>query len=325
MAVISQTPLRLSLCSSDYPEHYLQFGGACVGFAVNKRIYLNVRRTPPNAHHHTRVVYSEIETVNNNDEIQHKAINQTLRYLGIVYGVEVIHWSDMMAKTGMGSSASFIVGLLKALSYIENRELKDKELALAAFHIEKNMMGVTTGLQDFLHSSYGGISKFTFHKDGSIIRSPLILKYDAEAHFRSHLLLFDSGIYRSASQVADTFVGKKENTELNQNLTNLSILCFDALKELDMDRLGKLVEEGWQLKRRLSSSISNEVLDDIHDTAISNGAMACRVSGAGSGGVVLVIAPPSRHGCIRDALSGLKEVDFNITHSGSRIAFQVED
>ena len=323
--ILSQTPLRVSLCSADYPDHYLEFGGAFVGFTVSQYIYVTVRKSPKHAGYHSRLVYSEMETVNDNSEIQHRAIRATLEHLNIKDGVECITFADINARSGLGSSAAFIVGLTKALSVLQGKELSYHPLAEAAIFIEASRMNVTTGIQDHVHSTYGGITYCKITKDNDFIRSPVLLKCDQEAYLKSYLLLFHTGISRSASDVAQTYVGRKENIEVNKELTHLSAEIFNTLKEVDIEKMAQYVEDGWQLKRKLSSSVSSNFLDDLHDTAILNGALAVRVCGAGGGGVVLVVAPPKSHGAIRKAFHNLAEIDFNIVHSGSRVILNTEE
>jgi D-glycero-alpha-D-manno-heptose-7-phosphate kinase len=321
--LITQTPLRVSLLSCDYPEHTSQHGGAFIGFAIDKFIYFNVRKTPEYSSHLTKLVYSETEVLRDNIDIKHQGIYHTIKFCNMLKtGLEIVHMCDVESRTGLGSSAAFIVGLINALLSLEGKRVRPDYLYKNAFFIERELMHVVTGVQDAVHPACGGMGLHVIKKDGAIDRHEVRLDWTQKMGLENHMMLFHTGIHRSASDVAKSFAGKTENTTLNKKMTELCYVAHEHVLARDYEALGRTVEDGWQFKRKLSDKISNKKIDEIHDTALDYGAWGVKICGAGSGGLILVLAPPGTHVAIKSALRPLVQIPFKICPFGSRVLFK---
>ena len=322
--IISRTPYRVSFFGggTDYPSYYLQHGGRVLAAAIDKYCYLVVRALPPFFHHRHRIVYSRTELVNEIDEIQHPSVRETLRYLGVEYGVSVHHDGDMPAQSGMGSSSAFTVGLLNSLHALENRMISRRDLARSAIYIEQVMIRENVGSQDQTMSAHGGLNLVDFAPNGEIVVNPVIMKPEILQDFESRLLLVFTGHSRSASEIAaeqiQALPGKLGAMEEMKNLVDRALALLTA-DTPDLDAFGPLLNETWKIKRELSTRITTPEIDDIHRTAMSNGALGGKLLGAGGGGCMLFyVGRENRERLIR-ALHGYLVIPFRFDFDGSRI------
>lgn len=323
--IISRTPFRISFFGggSDFPAHYRYYGGKVISAAINKYCYLEVRHLPPFFSHKHRIVYSRIENVTEFSEIQHPAVKAVLEYLRPSSGISIIHDGDIPARSGIGSSSAFTVGLLNSLWHLLGIKVCKRQLAETAIHIEQNIIKETVGSQDQICCAYGGFNVIRFLTDGSFTLTPLKLSPERMADFQQHLLLIYTGISRISSEVA-----AEQHRKLPENVSRLQQLCAfaDQAEELlqnssDWRTFGELMHQSWLIKRSLSDRISSAVLDDIYCRARAAGALGGKLLGAGAGGFMLFLAPPEKHPAIIQALPGLLPVPFLFDHKGSTIIF----
>lgn len=323
--IISRTPFRISFFGggTDYPAWYLKHGGAVLATTIDKYCYLTCRYLPPFFEHRIRVVYSKIEDCQSVDEIIHPSAKGVLKYLNINRGIEIHHDGDLPARSGMGSSSSFTVGLLHALHGLIGNMPGKHQLATESIHVEQEILKETVGSQDQVLASYGGFNHISFLQNGEISIRPMTISPERVQELNHHLMLFYTGIKRTASNIADSYVlnidDKKRQLRIMKDLLEESISILTS--KHDIKGFGELLNEAWQAKRSLSSEVSNDHVDDILDEAISAGAIGGKLTGAGGGGFLLLFAPPHFHDKIKERLNRLLYVPFKFEFSGSQIIF----
>jgi D-glycero-alpha-D-manno-heptose-7-phosphate kinase len=327
--IISRTPFRVSFFGggTDYPAWYREHGGCVLAAAIDKYCYLTVRHLPPFFEHKYRAVYSKIETVGKIDDITHPAIRETLRYMNIARGVEIHHDGDLPARSGMGSSSSFVVGLLHGLYALQGKMVGKHQLAIEGIQIEQEILHETVGSQDQVMAAYGGINRVQFLESGEITVHPVILSPSRQEEFNSHLMLFYTGIKRTASDVASTYVNDMEARR--RQLRILKDLVDEATTLLagrgDLLAFGGLLHEAWMAKRTLSGSVSNSDVDEIYEAARSAGALGGKLLGAGGGGFMALFVPPEKQAAVKQRLSGLICVPLGFDFVGSQIIYYAPD
>lgn len=323
--IISRTPYRISFFGggTDYPAWYRQHGGAVLAATIDKYCYISVRYLPPFFEHRFRVVYSKIESCQTIDEITHPAVRGVLHYMNIDRGLEIHHDGDLPARSGMGSSSAFTVGLLNALYALKGCMPGKRQLALESIHIEQEMLGETVGSQDQVQAAYGGLNHITFHADDEFTVRPVTISRERIQELNSHLMLFYTGIKRTAADVAQTYVNdiadKKRQLRITKGLVKEGLAVLSSSQ--DLTPFGELMHEAWQVKRSLSDRVSNSEVDGVYQQAIVAGAIGGKLTGAGGGGFLLLFAPPNKHEAIRTKLNHLLQVPFKFEFTGSQIIF----
>ncbi len=323
--IISRTPFRISFFGggTDYPAWYREHGGTVLAAAIDKYCYLNVRYLPPFFEHRFRAVYSKIETVNTIDQIGHPSVRETLRFLKIERGVEIHHDGDLPARSGMGSSSAFTVGLLHAIHGLHGRMVGKHQLALEGIQLEQEILKETVGSQDQVMAAYGGLNQVHFLESGEINVRPVILPPQRLEEFTSHLMLFYTGIKRTASDVAGTYATDMDSKK--RQLRIIKDLVGEATKlltgEAPIAGFGELLHEAWLTKRNLSASVSNGSVDEIYEQARANGAIGGKLLGAGGGGFMLMFVPPERQQQLRETLCRLIYVPISFDFTGSQIIY----
>jgi D-glycero-alpha-D-manno-heptose-7-phosphate kinase len=323
--IITRTPYRISFFGggTDYPAWYREHGGAVLATTIDKYCYLTCRYLPPFFEHRTRVVYSVIENCKSHDEIRHPAVREVLRFLQIERGLEIHCDGDLPARSGMGSSSAFTVGLLHAIYALKGCICNKSQLARESIHIEQDLIQETVGSQDQVMAAHGGLRHVAFMPSGEISVYPLTLPPDRIAELESHLMLFYTGIVRTASDVAQSYVAdigaKRRQLRIMKDLVDESIGVLNSGN--DIQRFGHLLHEAWQTKRSLSSQVSNPEVDALYQRAIDAGAIGGKLTGAGGGGFLLLFAAPDRQPDIRNELHNLIHVPFRFETTGSQIVF----
>jgi D-glycero-alpha-D-manno-heptose-7-phosphate kinase len=322
--IISQTPFRISFFGggTDYPAWYKEHGGSVLSTSINKYAYITCRHLPPFFEHRHRIVYSKIETVNEISKIDHPAVKAVYNFLDITEGLEIHYDGDLPARSGIGSSSTFTVGLLNTL-YALRGEMKSKqELADQAIHVEQNIIKETVGSQDQIAAAFGGFNRINFLQNGKFEVKPLIVPSSRAEKFNDHLLLFFTGFSRIAETVAkskiENFKKKEGHLMKMREMVDEAQNIFQSSNG-NLDDLGKLLHESWKLKRDLSDKVSNSTLDEIYQAGMDRGALGGKILGAGGGGFILFYAAPERHQAIRQTFQNLIEVDFRFEYSGSQI------
>ncbi len=321
--IISRTPYRISFFGggTDYPGWFRQHGGAVLATSIDKYCYLTCRWLPPFFEHRTRVVYSRIENCRDNRDIQHPAVREVVRYLGIERGLEIHCSGDLPARSGIGSSSTFTVGLLHALYELQGQTVDKQRLAREAIFVEQELLRETVGCQDQVMAAYGGLRHVVFSPGGEISARPVPVAAERIQALNDHLLLFFTGINRAASQVAQSYVCRIQQRQ--RQLAVMGEMVGQALEILqgdgDLDPFGHLMHKAWLLKRSLSSRVSSAQIDHLYTRARQAGAFGGKITGAGGGGFLLLFAPPERHEAIRQALAECVYVPFRFESGGSRI------
>lgn len=327
--ITSKTPFRISFFGggTDYPAWYLKNGGSVIGGAIDKYCYLICRQLPPFFDHRIRVTYSNIELCKNTSEIQHPSVREVMNFLKIPYGLEIHHVGDLPARTGIGSSSSFTVGLINALSALLGKTVSKKALMESAIHVEQKMIQEAVGSQDQTFAAYGGLNYITFQPSGEIVVKPIIMPKDRLEHFQNHLMLFYTGVSRMASTVAtrvvQNFEKKKHELGLFQQFVNdgLGILTSGN----DFKDFGKLLDEGWKIKRGLAEGVTTDAIDSIYAKAKQAGALGGKILGAGGGGFLLVFVEPEKRDQVKEALEDFLHVPFRFEFAGSQIVVYEPD
>lgn len=323
--IISRTPFRISFFGggTDYPAWYRKHGGAVLATTIDKYSYITCRYLPPFFDHRFCLMYSKTEYCRTVDEIAHPAIREVLRYLKVERGVEIHHDGDLPARSGMGSSSAFTVGLLHALYALKGQMVGKQQLAAESIYIEQEILKETVGSQDQVLAAHGGLNHISFLANGGVSVKPITISTDRTKELNSHLMLFYTGIKRTAATVAETYVNgideKRRQLRLMKDLVDegISILNGDG----DLTPFGELLHEVWQAKRSLSPIVSNSYVDDLYQHAIAAGAVGGKLTGAGGGGFLLLFVPPARQASVREGLNRLIHVPFRLDFSGSQIIF----
>lgn len=327
--IISRTPFRISFFGggTDYPVWFREHGGAVLATTIDKYCYISCRYLPPFFDHKTRIAYSKIERAKTNADIEHPAVKGVLQYLNMTEGLEIHHDGDLPARTGLGSSSSFTVGLLHALYALQHRMPTKLELANEAIHVEQHILQEAVGSQDQTLAAYGGLCRLTFAPTGEIGYQPLIMKPERLKQLQEHFLLYFTGFTRTASEIAQEQISqtKRRRVELFAMLQmvqeGVSILAGDH----DLADFGELLHEAWMVKRQLTNKITTPLIDQIYEAARNAGALGGKLLGAGGGGFMLIFAKPELHHKINAALPGLLQVPFQFEGSGSQIVFYQQD
>ncbi|MSP97729.1 MAG: kinase [Betaproteobacteria bacterium] len=322
--IITRTPFRISFFGggTDYPAWFRERGGAVVATTIDKYCYISCRYLPPFFEHRHRIVYSKIENVRDVSEIKHPAVRAVLGWRGVTRGLEIHHDGDLPARSGLGSSSAFTVGLLHALSALEGRYISKQELATQAIHVEQDVIRESVGSQDQVLAAFGGFNRIEFRTDGTFQADPIILTGSRVAELQSRLLLCFTGLSRYAPEIAKATIDNFASRE--PELTAMRLMVDEAIAVLrdtgkPIDRFGRLLDESWQQKRRLSDKISTPEIDDLYARARKRGAIGGKILGAGGGGFLLLYAEPDAHAGIREELAGLVHVPIRFESEGSKV------
>jgi D-glycero-alpha-D-manno-heptose-7-phosphate kinase len=322
--IITSTPLRISFFGggTDYPVWYREHGGSVLATTINKCCYITCRRLPPFFEHHSRVSYSKVENVAQNAAIEHPSVRACLQFLGIDEGVEIHHVADLPARTGLGTSSAFTVGLLLGL-YALKEQMRDKHaLAADAIHVEQDLLQEAVGSQDQVSAAYGGFNRISFHAGGAIEVKRVLTSQNRLAELEQHLALYFTGFSRTASEIATEQVKitphkKKELDMMLQLVDEGEAIVTNP--NCSLDEFGRLLHKGWQLKRSLTQKISSASIDEIYEAGLSAGALGGKLLGAGGGGFMLFYVPPERREALRARLKKLLCVPFGFSNRGSHV------
>jgi D-glycero-alpha-D-manno-heptose-7-phosphate kinase len=327
--IITRTPFRISLFGggTDYPVWFREHGGAVLSTTIDKYCYISARYLPPFFEHQFRVVYSQIESTNKIEEIEHPSVRATLKYLNIKSGVEIHHDGDLPARSGMGSSSSFTVGLLNAMHALQGHMPTREQLANESIEIEQNIIKENVGSQDQVNAAYGGFNHIIFHKSGEVSVRPIIIPTNRLEELTSHLMLFYTGIKRTADKVAGSYLptldGKRRQLRILRDMVDeaIFVLCGQG----PIEEFGELLHETWLAKQAISDKISNSAITEVYEAARDAGAIGGKITGAGGGGFMLLFVPPQHQPAVREKLTKLLHVPFNFENAGSQVIFYDRD
>ncbi|QDT99927.1 GHMP family kinase ATP-binding protein [Gimesia aquarii] len=324
--IICRTPFRVSFFGggTDYPAWYRENGGAVLSTSIDKYCYITCRKLPPFFEHKHRIAYSKVENVKHADEIEHPAVRAVIKEFDLDYGIEIHNDADLPARSGLGSSSSFSVGLINALTALQGLRISKPDLNYEAIRIEQDVIGEDVGSQDQTATCFGGFNIIEFKRNDEITVSPVLANIERIKNLNSHLLLFFTGFSRIAASIAKSQIANMSRK--HAELTRMREMVDNALDlinatEWKPDRFGQLLHEGWKYKRGLSEKVSNDKIDKLYETAMEAGAFGGKVIGAGGGGFMLFCVPPERQENVKHALSNLIHVPFDFDNTGSQIIY----
>jgi D-glycero-alpha-D-manno-heptose-7-phosphate kinase len=324
--IISRTPFRISFFGggTDLPQWYRENEGVVLSTTIDKYCYVNVRIFPEFFDHKHRIVYSEQERVNKSNEIKHPAVRHVFDFFNldsINPGIEMQHTGDLPARSGLGSSSSFTVGLLHALYGLKGKMVSKEQLYKDAIHIEQDLIKESVGSQDQVATAVGGLNVIRFFGD-KIDVFPTFLPHKIKDTLQSRLMLFFTGFTRFANEIESDKLKRMEKKKLEYSeLKNLAEEGIMSLLNEDFSSVGSLLHEGWKIKKNLSKKVSNDIIDEIYAKAIKAGATGGKLLGAGGGGFMLLYVNPWMQKYVKAALSDLVQIPFKFENEGSKIIY----
>jgi len=321
--IITRTPLRISFVGggTDFEGFYRKYPGRVLSTSIDKYVYVTLN---PRFEGNIRVSYSKTENVDHWEQIEHPLVKAALEEVGIEKGIEITSIGDIPGRgTGLGSSSSFTVGLLNALYFFKREYIPPDVLAEKACHIEIDKAKSPIGKQDQYAVAFGGLNLITFNCDGKIEVEPIYLNPKTKEDFQNHLLLFYTGIQRSANSILSEQkqnIGKK--FEFLQKMSDMVPIFKNILEKRDFQKMGEILNQGWLMKKELSSGISNPQIDKMYSLALKAGAWGGKVLGAGGGGFFLAVVPPEKQENVKEALNQYQITPIRFTEAGSKIVFK---
>lgn len=306
---------------TDFSEYFEKYGGSVLSATFDKYCFVTVRDFPPFFDHKNQLTYSKIERFDSPDELSHPLVRETIKYLH-ENGIQISYDADLPARTGIGSSSSFAVGLLNSIHTLRGRYTDKKQLASEAILLERVLCKEHGGIQDQIAAAYGGLNRIDFSKDGFQV-SPLAISEERLERLNSNLLLFFSGQSRFSSEIAKEQTHRmSENTETLHKMKKLvsegeKILCSNR----SLDEFGELLDYSWKMKTTLANNITNDEINAFYETALKNGASGGKLLGAGGGGFILLYVPEKYQSKVKTALEKYMYVPFRFENDGSRILY----
>ena len=330
--IISRTPFRISLFGggTDYPEWFKHNSGSTISTTIDKYCYINLRTLPPFFKHRYTFRYFKREEINSIDKIKHPSIKFCLKYLNfekIDNGLEILHTADLPALSGLGSSSTFTVGLLHALKAYKNELITKRTLAYNAIHVERNLIKEKVGSQDQVAASFGGFNYVKYLPNESVIVNPLFLSNEEMIKFQNNSVLIFTGLQRKANTIASDKVKNILNNKTNKQLEKMEKLTRFAMneifssKKIDYKKLGNALNEQWEIKKNLSSKVTNKKIDDLFVIGKKNGAYGAKLLGAGGGGFILFFVPQKNKQKLLKCFKKLLHVPFRLDNTGSQIIY----
>lgn len=322
--IITRTPFRMSFFGggTDLPAFFNEHGGAVISTTFDKYCYVNVRHMPPFHPYISELVHNRFERVNNIEDIEHPLIRECMR-LHDIHEIRLTYEGDLPARTGLGTSSTFAVGMLNAFCALKGKMMSKRQLAKEAILVERDILQEHGGWQDQVAAAFGGLNRIDFH-DNNFSVHPIIIHPDRKKELNENLLLFYTGVQRFSSEIQrDTFAKPVDKT---RQLLDMLALVDEAEKILTdkntcLNELGKLLDATWKLKRGTGSKVSNGAIDDIYNTALDAGALGGKLLGAGGGGFLLFYCEKAKQQSLINALEKLMVVPFNFENEGTQVLY----
>lgn len=322
--IITQTPLRVSFFGggTDYPEYFLKNGGAVLGSAINKSVFFSVSKFYSELFdYNIRIAYRKVETVNALDKIKHAPFRECLRWCGLERDVEINHMAELPAFTGLGSSSTFVVGLLNSNYAYKGRLVAPMEVAYQAIRLEREVLKDAVGCQDQVFAAMGGLNMIEFRKMDNIIVNRLPVSRQRVFELESNLMMFFTGIKRKAEEIATHQIKSMDRN--TPRLKKMRAMVDEGVNILvnngALDRFGELLDRAWMEKRELDSRITNSKLDTLYVAGKQAGAIGGKLLGAGGGGFMLFYVPPEKQDAVRQRLKRFKEVPVKLDAPGTHV------
>ncbi len=322
--VITRTPFRISFFGggTDYPAWYREHGGAVLSSTINKYCYISTRFLPPYFDYRFRIRYSVREETSTITEIKHPSVRECMRYVGVEKGIEMVHTSDIPAQSGIGSSSAFTVGFLSSLYGLSGRMVTKRQLARQAIEVEQVMIKENVGSQDQVAASFGGLNKIEFGGENDFYVNPITIGREKLEALQDCLALFFTGFSRNAHDIAGEQIrnirAKQAELRTMGEMVEQALAILNGRPE-DLPEFGRLLHEGWKLKRGLTHLISNHKIDEIYQAGRGAGALGGKLLGAGGGGFILFFIPPGGLPRLQAALGGLLHVPFRFESLGTQM------
>jgi D-glycero-alpha-D-manno-heptose-7-phosphate kinase len=321
--IISQTPFRMSFFGggTDFPEFYKEHGGAVISTSIDKYCYVNVRHLPRFFDYKTEISYSKIERVSNVDDIVHPAIREAMKYLDM-HELRLTYEADLPARSGLGTSSSFAVGMLNAFYALKGKYASKRKLADEAIYLERVLCNEKGGVQDQIAASYGGLNRISFNEFGYTV-NPIVISQERKNQLNRNLMLFFTGFSRFSSDIQDEAQKclKDKESQLLEMLTLVGEAEQILTSKEDLIDFGKLLDYTWKLKRGLTKKVSNDKINSIYQTAIASGAVGGKLLGAGGGGFLLFYVEEDKRQKVKEALNQLLYVPFEFETAGTQIIY----
>ena len=319
--IITRAPFRVSFCGggSDLPSFYERYGGCVVSTTIKKYMYLTIHKH----FYDNKIVlkYSNIEKVNDFDEIEHKVFRQCLKDFNLK-GVEISSMADIPSGTGLGSSSSFTVALLHLLHTYKGEFVSEYDLAREACEVEISKLGKPIGKQDQFAAAFGGLKFYEFLPSGAVNVEPIIMAPESYSKLENNLMMFYLGGTHSASTILreqSQNIQSVDKAKAQQDMCDIARQLRAELLRNNVDAMGELLHQNWILKRTLASGITNNLIDNVYERAMTAGATGGKLLGAGGAGFMLFYVPEDKHQSVRDALCDLREMEFEMDNSGATI------
>lgn len=319
--IITQTPFRMSFFGggTDYPGFFNEYGGSVISTTFDKYCYVNTRHLPRFFDYESEIVYAQIERVKSVNEIKHPAVREAMKYLDM-HEIRLTYEADLPARSGLGTSSSFAVGMLNSFHLLKGKYADKRTLAKEAIYLERVLCQEAGGIQDQIAAAYGGLNRIDFANNDFEVK-PVIIHPDRKDLLNDHLMLFFTGFSRFSSDLAVT--QEKAMKDKNKELLEMKELVDEAEKILvsgrDLNEFGRLLDYTWKLKRGITSQISNDSIDDLYRKALGAGALGGKLLGAGGGGFLLFYAEKERQPYVRKVLEDLLYVPFKFEDHGTRV------
>ena len=319
--IITKTPFRMSFFGggTDMPEFFREHGGAVISTSFDKYCYVNVRHLPPFFDYHTELSYAKIERVVEVDEIEHPAIREAMRMLDM-HDIRLTYEADLPARTGLGTSSSFAVGMLNAFYALKGKYADKKRLSDEAIYLERVLCKESGGWQDQIAAAYGGLNRINFHGDSYEVR-PIIISPERKRQLNKNLMLFFTGFTRFSSEIQQSSKSMEEKTA---QLLDMYAIVDEAEKVLedryaDLDDFGRLLDKSWRLKKQTGNKVSTGSIDELYEKALAAGALGGKLLGAGGGGFLLFYVPEDKQPAVMQVMSKLMHVPFEFENGGTRV------
>ena len=319
--IITKTPFRMSFFGggTDMPEFFREHGGAVISTSFDKYCYVNVRHLPPFFDYHTELSYARTERVVDVSEIEHTAIREAMKMLDM-HDIRLTYEADLPARTGLGTSSSFAVGMLNAFYALKGKYADKKRLSDEAIYLERVLCNEAGGWQDQIAAAYGGFNRINFHGDSYDVQ-PIIIAPERKKELNDNLMMFFTGFTRFSSEIQQSSKSMEDKTA---QLLQMLAIVDEAEKVLedktsDLDDFGRLLDKSWRLKKQTGNKVSTGGIDEQYDKAMAAGAVGGKLLGAGGGGFLLFYVPQERQKAVMEAMSHLMYVPFEFENGGTRI------
>ena len=322
--IITKTPFRMSFFGggTDLPQFFEKYRGAVLSTSFDKYVYVTVRHLPRFFEYTTELIYSKSERISKLDDMEHPMVRNAMKMLNMKE-LHIAYDADLPARTGLGTSSTFAVGLLNAFYCLKGEYRSKKQLANDAIYLERTLCNEAGGWQDQIAASFGGFNRIDFSSNGYHV-NPVIIKPERKKQLNENLMLFFTGFKRYSAEIQKSTVCSMGDTQ-KQLFRMLDLVdeaqCILENNESDLDEFGKLLDTTWRLKRQTGSKVSTDIIDVLYEKGIKAGALGGKLLGAGGGGFLLFYVRPDKQESVRNALSDLMEVPFEFERSGTRVIY----